>query len=447
MDYNPFVSRLTDTDEALEQAAGRRAELVDTLDWAAGFDPEAARREMERIHADAETRSAELERLTEERDEIQATVRRLGSKTPQLERDASVGLRVYRLLSSDHGRAVERLKAHKADLKRAQKSARGVEEQCEETGREVAELTARHLELGQARSRFDSFDRDEVSAAIEAIDHELSVLAGEREVLHSRADDVERAVEGPLRDLRLYEEELDAHQSRIAKLQSKLSRLKRQLAEAKDIDERLSRASSGFERKELHEECERDFDNGSPRAVINGIRSKVRPIETEIGGLERQVSRLRRDMAKTERRITELAAVAARDITSLVIDGNNCCYEGSDFIGLTALIPMTESLAERYAVTVVFDASIRRRLGVNDGHLSQALPAVNVHVVASRTKADETILDAADQPTAWVVSNDRFGEYRDKGPIKDQRLIRHEIVSGRVLVHDLQVNEPLSTGQ
>lgn len=276
--------------------------------------------------------------------------------------------------------------------------------------------------------------------------------AWRRERALLQADDGRVPRPDPLAQLRKYESEIEDLGSTVSKLRSELSRLERQIAEAEDIDERLTRASNGSERYELHQECERLFDVGSPRTAMSAIRSKMRPLKSSIGDHERQSERIRRDMVKTEQRISHLAAVAARDIDALIIDGNNCCYQGSDFIGLAALIPMTEHLAERYAVTVVFDAAIRSLLGASDDDVRAALPGASVHVVASQTKADETILDAADEPTAWVVSNDRFGEYRDKTPVKEDRLIKHEIMSGRIFVHDLRVNEedeegPLSTAR
>jgi len=170
----------------------------------------------------------------------------------------------------------------------------------------------------------------------------------------------------------------------------------------------------------------------------------MRSLPSSIRDHEQQIDRIRRNMGKTQQRIAKLAEAAARDIDALIIDGNNCCYQDSDFIGLAALIPMTEKLAERYVVTIVFDADIRGLLRVSDDDLRAALPTANVHVVATHVKADETILDAAHESTAWVVSNDRFGDYREKAAVKERRVIRHEIVRSRVFVHDLGVNEPIA---
>jgi hypothetical protein len=46
----------------------------------------------------------------------------------------------------------------------------------------------------------------------------------------------------------------------------------------------------------------------------------------------------------------------------------------------------------------------------------------------------------ATAPDAWVISNDRFREYTDKPAVRDDRLIRHEIVAGQLMVHDLDVS-------
>lgn len=71
---------------------------------------------------------------------------------------------------------------------------------------------------------------------------------------------------------------------------------------------------------------------------------------------------------------------------------------------------------------------------------SQFTDDVLVHVVATRTAADETILDlASNTAESYVLSNDRFGDYNDKPVIKHRRTIRHEIVDGCIFVHDLNV--------
>jgi hypothetical protein len=65
--------------------------------------------------------------------------------------------------------------------------------------------------------------------------------------------------------------------------------------------------------------------------------------------------------------------------------------------------------------------------------------------VASNQKADEMVLDAAAESTAYVISNDTFAEFPEKPAVREERLIKHEILSGRVFIHDLGVAEDFAT--
>ena len=444
MDYNPFAAKLRAADDEIEKLEHLRADLVEQVAWTTRFNPEEEVDEIARLRSDLAERTTGLARLEEHISELDAASRLLASQTPGLERDTRLGLRVFRWFTTEYDLAKARLREHKQELVRSRGRVQVADEERERVALEVAEMTNYVLDKEQALARFRSFRSGDADREIAKIDGELPFLRKKRDDVKARTVDVDRAVEAPLAELRTYESEIADHESTILKLRAELSRLEGQAAEAERLDKKISSAANSYERAVLHQECERRFGDGSPRAVISAIRSQMRSLASNIRGDERQIDRIRRDMAKTKQRITKLVGVAARDIDALVVDGNNCCYQDNDFIGLAALIPMTVNLAERYAVTVVFDAAIRRLLGVSDDDLRAALPAAKVHVVASRIKADETILDAADEPTAWVVSNDRFGDYRDKTSVKEGRVIRHEILRGRILLHDLDINEPLA---
>jgi hypothetical protein len=444
MDYNPFAAKLRAADDEIKRLEHRRADLVEQVAWATRFSPEEEVKEIARLRSDLEVRTAKHARLEDVVKELDDAYRLLDSQTPGFERDAHVGLRVHRLFTTETRLAKGRLHSHQQKVVNVRRSVQVADDERDQAAREVAELTDRGFASEDALARFRSFRSVEAEEAIATIDGELALLQEKRDHLKARAADVDRAVAPLLAELQNYESEIEGHELTASRLRSERSRLEEQITEANRLDERLSAAANRVERAKLHDQCERRFGDRSPGAVIRAIRSQKRSLSSSVGDHEREIGRLRRDKAKTEQRVTERAAVAARDIDALIIDGNNCCYRGSDFIGLAALIPMTESLAKRYAITVVFDAAIRRLLGASDDAVRAALPAAEVHVVASHTKADETILDAADEPTAWVISNDRFGDYRDKKAVKEDRLIKHEIVSGRIFVHDLGVNEPLA---
>jgi len=201
------------------------------------------------------------------------------------------------------------------------------------------------------------------------------------------------------------------------------------LNKAKDLDNQIERASNSYERKQIHEECEDQFDTGSPRKVIHE-QNKI-------------ISQIERDEIKLEKLIEQAGLKAARIIDKLIIDDNNLCYASSKFIGLMAIQKLLPILSSKYTLIVVFDASIRGLLNTNDSGLRALLNSQAViHIVATKIKADETILDLASaNQNFYILSNDRFSEYFDKDAFKRNRIIRHEIVDGTILVHDLDINE------
>ena len=174
-------------------------------------------------------------------------------------------------------------------------------------------------------------------------------------------------------------------------------------------------------------------------------RRKLTQTTRDLASKDRQLEGIRRNVGKAHDRVKRVVARGTRDIRALVVDGSNLCYQGGDFIRLAALRPLCDHLIGTYDVTVVFDASIRRKLGVlTDRALRDAFPGVTVHVVATRMKADETVLGVAEDPFVFVLSNDRFAEYGEKPAVREGRLIRHEIINGRVLVHDLDISVPFA---
>ena len=199
--------------------------------------------------------------------------------------------------------------------------------------------------------------------------------------------------------------------------------------QAQEIDCELSNAANSYERAMLHQCCEDEFGIPSPKKVISQKENDIR--------------RLNRDRQKLERRATLIAKKASREIQLIVVDGNNLCYEGDIFIGLRALRALIPVLTKSYNVTVVFDASIRHLLKRGDTDIRADIGSkVKVHIVSTSSKADETVLDLAnDNELTYIISNDRFGEFKDKPAVNGGRIIRHEIVEGRIMIHDLGIDQ------
>jgi hypothetical protein len=178
----------------------------------------------------------------------------------------------------------------------------------------------------------------------------------------------------------------------------------------------------------LHKKCEESLGESSPKKFINQQDRILKQIE--------------RDYIKAQNRAREVGHKASRVIDTVIIDGNNMCYEGETFVGLNPLKVVTSELQKQYKVIVVFDSKIRQILKSNNADIAAQFPDnIKLHIVANNQFADATILDlAADHKSTYVISNDRFGDYNDKEVVKSNRLIRHEIVNNRAFIHDLNVN-------
>lgn len=441
MDYNPFAAKQQLVENRIAELGLRRDAFMEQVCWTSNFNLDEELREISRLNSELEGCEAELMRLMADISELEADARSLTAQTSALESKARLGFNPFRLFTNEYITAKAHLLSHQQQIARLSGRVERLKSDRDQVTNRVTHLTGLTSDKEHVLTRFRSFRSVEVAGEITTIIEELPLLERELIDLEVRAASVDLKIQAPLAELRRYESEIKVHESEIAILKSKQSTMASQIKEAENINEKFSTASSKYEKAMLHEESEQRLGNRSPRDAIRGIRSQMRSFSNEVQTHERQVARVRCDLSKTEQRIITLARVASQDVQTLIIDGNNCCYEGSNFIGLAALLRMTEELTKRFDITVVFDAKIRSLLHMSDDSIRRALPGVDVHVVATRIKADETILDAASEPTIWIISNDRFGDYRDKFAVKQGRIIRHEVLRGRVLVHDLSVNE------
>lgn len=399
--HNPLASELEDAEAALANLRDRRAELVEELRWHGQFD----------AAANAAERRAAAARATALRDQLDDTETRLGDAETVLNEhrdDAALGWRPSRWFSAERGAAKQRYA-----------------EQQDVVGELRAEWQDMELQLVQVEARSESLERDR--RRYDGID------AAARNQELARTEDEVASREVAVADLARRKERLDR---RLAPLLSQLrdrereaARLNGLLADAEAYQHQLDYAANGYERKLVHVECERRLGRSSPGAVIHDVQRERRALE--------------RDVEKLERRIAEEVRRGSRDVRAVVIDGNNLCYEGDHFIGLAAVLPVTAALSH-LDVTVVFDRSIETRWRLPESMLTALLPAVTVHVARSRRSADELILDAARDPYSVVLSNDRFGEFRDKDAVRAGRVVRHDVLKGRVCVPDLEIDVPLA---
>ena len=267
-------------------------------------------------------------------------------------------------------------------------------------------------------NRYKNFDPLAAEAKASALRIESLQLTGEKNDVLPMMEELHNQLVEPLAELEQCQYER----------QVLLTRLQR----AERYERKLNDAPNGYERKLIHEECENELGDAKPSKVIRRIKSEIESID--------------RTVDKLDKRLRVISRRGTRCIRSIVIDGKNLCHMQSKFIGLPALKAVAKRLSEQYSLTIVFDASIRSDLKMDDQSIRASFDnTVTVHVVATKIKADETILDAAADPGAYVISNDRFRDYPEKDVVSNKRLIRFEILNGRVLIHDLNVNEAFAT--
>ena len=134
-------------------------------------------------------------------------------------------------------------------------------------------------------------------------------------------------------------------------------------------------------------------------------------------------------------------------VSHIIIDGNNACYERSQFIRMYALTHLVDELTKRYKVTVVFDASIRSHMKTDDAGIERIIGrSAPAHVAPTRTSADEYILRLAQsEQNAYVLSNDRFPEFSEYDAVKSGRLLRFLIANNKIMVNQLDICIPFRT--
>ena len=218
--------------------------------------------------------------------------------------------------------------------------------------------------------------------------------------------------------------------TQIEECQSKLQIAQTVVMEAAALKQKLENASNSYERAMIHQECTRKFGMSSPNTAIAQQEQRVAPLQ--------------RDLGKLQIRAAEISRKVSRIIKKIVIDGNNMCYErGNNFCGLNPILRTVRALRWRYTIIVVFDSSIQSLLESSQQYIRARFTGyAEVHISPSEHSADETIIELASNDShCFIISNDRFAEYADKEPLKNHRVVRHEIVDGKVIINGLGLTE------
>lgn len=400
MNLNPFSDRLEEEERKASKLASQLQLVTQEIEWFEGAELKKLVAGSKKLKSETKGYSGEVERLSVEISHLEKSLNSLSKSTNSLLNPKNWFDSRQRDLRKRAAKLKEELSKAKTDQATAKFRL------------EVTELAAE--DAGSEIKKYKDFDLDE---QIE-----------QRSRLAKKLSQQKKRVALTLNSKQEVDAVLEPIMLQIKEITRKIIQATASKERAQSLDHDLSNAENSYERAMTHKICDEEFGTGSPKKVISQKDLELR--------------RLGRDLQKLESRAKSVAKKAAREIKEIIIDGNNLCYEGDRFVGLEALKAFMPLLVDRYEVTLVFDATIRRALQSSDSKVRKFFESsATVHIVATNAKADETVLDlAGSKATTFIISNDRFSEYGEKSAVKHQRLIRHEIVSGRIFIHDLDIS-------
>lgn len=396
---NPFTQEYNDLLIEQKDANIELQRQKVALAWFRAFDFDRANTELrsaERAQADAQGGlPIQLQAEAQQKERVN-----------QLEQKASLGFDPRYWFSAERVIAKRELAQAKEKLEQQQGA-------IAELRTQVSTSVERHNKAREEIEKARRFEPLNAEGAIAVLLETLNQLGPRLNSLRQRRDDLDKVIREPLAQLQKYESQRNSLQATILK--------------AERFDTALSNASGSPERARIHREAERALGTSRPGQVLRESRGALRSVDDSIG--------------KLRARIDSLIRFATQDIRRIVIDGNNLCYGGSQFLGFRVLEAVVPLLAEKYEVTLIFDASIRRRMEMRSQDVEAHFPQAKlVHVVANKRKADETILAVADEDEhTFVVSNDKFADFPEKMAVKERRVLRHEIVDKVAYIHDLHI--------
>ncbi len=400
MEYNPYDLECNRLQRALESKNGDKDRLSDTLSWYDAIDINSLNSSL----ASKESSQNELQSLI---NDIEREANSLLTKIQTTKSHIKTLLNPSNWFNDEQKSYRQKAYVLKTALRKKKEHIRKQKNLSSETDISIKTIS-KDIEKHQ------NIDRQEVSEQIGSLSLEIAILGEKFNRTSGLKANVDVVLQPVIKQINDYEFSISAAKEKIGK--------------AKSFERKLDFAANSYQRAIIHNECEDSLGAGSPKKVI--------------GQEERSIKKFERDLVKSRNRAVKIGETFSRDIRKIIIDGNNMCYEGNQFVGLSPLIESCIELQKRYKIIIVFDSAIRSQVKAGDQEIREQFGSgTTVHIVASKQLADETILDIASSDSFYyILSNDRFGEYTEKDVVKDCRLIRHEIVDSKVIIHDLNVN-------
>lgn len=398
--YNPYAAKASVYQQRIREAESEIQIHQKNLDWLSSFDAEA-------VNVRFLVRQRSILNVIKEITKIRSKRAKLLVEIPAFKEKSAWGVNPLYWFSDERQKCQETLESKEKDLKITQRKEARLLVFLKEAN---ADLDRCQAEL----QKYRAYDSLQAQSTISALGMQVQIWRDELEEILPQKEQLDEELKWPLSEERLF-------RARINSLEIKIHQADR-------FDKALSAALTSYDKALIHQECQSALGESSPGKVKRTCQLLLDSAE--------------RDHKKIQDRLQRIHDKAVRVIKRVVVDGNNLCYEGNKFIGLAALVASANKLVSNYEVLVIFDSDIRGLLKMKNSEIaSQFKEGIKVHVVASKAKADELVLDSAVDDHDYVVSNDRFAEFPEKSAVRACRLLRHEILNGKVRIYDLDVCE------
>ncbi len=261
-------------------------------------------------------------------------------------------------------------------------------------------------------------------------DTEVGTLIDIKNILHDELNFLSSELVSVEEEIRKFEVLIEPYIKDCKLLQIDIAKNKADLDSVCILSEKLKNTDDKNTQRLLGNECKKLFEN--------------RNISYVLVKKEKLAQSLKRQILKLESRIDNEYKILNQDIKLLVIDGNNLCNNPDGFIGLKVIIKIINTLGNKFQYMIFFDPGIKGMLKVNDRsllkRLQKEMPDVSfdMHVMAGNEEADETLLNFAQDKTSYVLSRDRFIDFRDKDAVKDDRVLPVQILKSNVIINRLK---------
>ena len=398
--FDPFIKAINSKKLTLTKKKLELDELTKSLDWFKSFNINNAVQELTQLKSSLiETELS----ITSNKIEIGGH----NSKLNDFKKEKSPIWKVHHFFREDQ-------KTIRTKIKNERLMVKILSNKIFKLENDQSNVNDKIKDLQKEINNYSSFEENKSKALIKNLALDIESETSEIEILNGKSKDLNEKLKPELEEL--------------SKLLAEITKLDRKIAIASSFEDELSSATTSYERAMAHQRCEQELGFSKPRQATSKYEQEKRTISRKI--------------AKIEDRLKQLSDRYLKAVEKLVFDGNNLCYCGGEYIGLSALRKLVEIAAGKFPILIIFDSGIRGLEQCSDSDIRKAFPKnIELHVVATKEAADETIIKFSDDVSGcYVVTNDRFDDYPNSKVKIDNRMIRHEILPSKAFIHDLDIS-------